>query len=121
MFNKLTRLLLALNLAVTAAAHEIVEVTHENPPNKALAGFQFAVINFYDDSDTSTEVKKIFQDAMNIFKGEEKLESRSVGWAQVDVKKNTDLAIAAQDITYPSQLIAAAGSMRKIKIQREEG
>jgi len=44
-----------------------------------------------------------------------------VGWAQVDVSKNADLAIADQDIKYPSQLIAAAGSMRKITIAKEAG
>ena len=60
-------------------------------------------------------------DAMKLFKDEVKLGSRSVGWAQVDVVKNPDLAIAAPDITYPSQLIAAAGSMRKIKIIKDDG
>ena len=68
-------------LSIGATAQDIVEITLENPPNKALSGFEFAVINFYDDSATSTEVKRIFADAMKIFKEEEKLGSRSVGWA----------------------------------------
>jgi len=36
--------------------YEIIEVTLDNPPNKALAGFEFAVINFYDNTAISTEV-----------------------------------------------------------------
>jgi hypothetical protein len=105
----------------SAIAHDIIEITAENPPNLALAGFEFAVINFYDDSAASEEVKKIFHEAMILFKEEEKLGSRSVGWAQVDVIKYSELSIAAPDISYPSQLIAAAGSMRKVTIKKLEG
>lgn len=78
MLKKLVKL---LALSVFTKGSEIIEVTLDNPPNKALAGFEFAVINFYDDSSTSIEVKKIFADAMQMFKEEEKLGSRSVGWA----------------------------------------
>ena len=53
MLKNLARL---VALSIVATGYEIVEVTLENPPNKALAGFEFAVINFYDDSATSTEI-----------------------------------------------------------------
>lgn len=113
--------LIAVSIMASAIAHDIIEITAENPPNLALAGFEFAVINFYDDSAASVEVKKIFHEAMVLFKEEEKLGSRSVGWAQVDVIKYSELSIAAPDISYPSQLIAAAGSMRKVTIKKLEG
>jgi len=83
-------------------AYDIIEITNENPPNQALNGTEFGVINFFDDSAATEEVKKIFEKAMIIFKEEEKLGTRSVGWAQVDIVKNPDLAIASEDIEYPS-------------------
>jgi len=59
------------SISTVLKAQEIVDITLENPPNKALSGFEFAVINFYDDSAASEEVKTIFKSAMILFKEEE--------------------------------------------------
>ena len=56
-----------LALGAMTVAHSVIEITSDNPPNKALEEFEFAVINFYDASSDSPEVNKIFQAAMVMF------------------------------------------------------
>jgi hypothetical protein len=73
--------LIAVSIMASAIAHDIIDITAENPPNLALAGFEFAVINFYDDSAASEEAKQIFEYARAKFMTLPERAARSIAWA----------------------------------------
>ena len=54
-------------LLVSSALAEIFELTSKFKPKKALAGFQFNLIQFYDETESGLEMLDIFTRAYEIF------------------------------------------------------
>ena len=64
-----------------------IELTTENRPEDALQSTEFAVINFYDDSEASIDFEDIFGLTYLMYNNYESFRHLSVVFAQVDVKK----------------------------------
>ena len=83
-----------LGLLLTTCTAKVIEITTENLPQDALDGIEFAVINFYDDSESSKAFLEIFKITSLMFKTNEVVRTRSVAFAQVDVKTYPELSLA---------------------------
>ena len=62
--NWLVRTFSFLLILVSA---EVMELNRKNPPNVALAGFEFVVMNYVDSSQASKDSTKVFEAAETIF------------------------------------------------------
>jgi hypothetical protein len=88
-------------LLLSQALAELLELTSKNKPKKALAGFQFNVVHFYDETEKGLEILELFERAYEIF--ENKNLDRSVGWAKIDLVRYPDLAFKTVENLQTSQ------------------
>lgn len=82
--------LLAKALSATIAIAEIVEFTEETIPYELIEKVEFAVINFYDNSETSKAINMVFEQAHDKFKGLEEageIVARDVGWFRCNIEE----------------------------------
>lgn len=63
-FKHLARLLALTSVTVLG---EVIELTADNPPSKALSGFEFSVLSFVDNSAASRDSTEVFKEAEKLF------------------------------------------------------
>lgn len=105
-------------LTSSALAH-ILELTSKNKPKKNLAGFQFNVVQFYDETESGLESLDIFTRAHEIF--ESKNLQRSIGWAQIDLVRYPDLAFkTVENLAAPSRYIMGMGYLKELELAKSK-
>ena len=70
---------LFFSLLISSGFCEVIHLSYKNPPATALKNFEFTVINFVDDSNTSQDASMIFEEAESIFAQESRRAER-IGW-----------------------------------------
>ena len=92
-------------------------------PEKASSASQFTVISVYDDSESSAESQKMFVSALELFNKLPERSTRSISWAQVDIKKYPEYLPARENGTLyntPSFFVKANGLSKYIEIDRKK-
>ena len=94
---------------------EVMELNRNNPPNVALAGFEFVVMNYVDSSQASKDSTKVFEAAETIFQQSSKRADK-IGWAQLNVDKYPELAQVPEGMNLPAQHIVGYGQVISIRV-----
>lgn len=106
---------LGASLLSTQVHSEIIHLSSENTPQQALPAYQYVAVNFYDDSTQAS--LSVFSQAEEIFQRDKHPHSPSVGFAEVNVQKYPELALAdMKPESLPLQLVIGAGQMRGVDV-----
>ena len=93
-------------LSCLSAAAPIIEFLEDTIPSELIDKREFAVINFYDNSDTSKEINQVFELAHEKFTELEdtgQVIGRDVGWFRLNIELYPHLKM--EDVDKPNQVI----------------